>query len=233
MRTYICLFLFAPVINLYLSLLTYKKRILLLTVLFFISIYLGTSHGDPSLSDGKNLANFLFLYVVGNTLNKYRPYWEKQKYSGLISVYIVLNVALVALYLLSGPETVMGKVIWHVSYPYCSPVLLINALLLFMIIGKTRLCPARINRLAKSTLAIFLIHSHPAFLYATGKAIPILKGLSFNCITFLLLTACYTLLIMLLCIFIDKALQPIWKCVIRLGNNANHRFYRFIGDNNK
>ena len=43
MRTYIFLFLFAPIINMYLSLVTDKKRILLLATLFFIGIYLGTS----------------------------------------------------------------------------------------------------------------------------------------------------------------------------------------------
>lgn len=84
MRTYICLFIFVPIINLYLDVVSDKKRILLLLSLFFISTYLGTSHGDPSLQDGKNFANFIFLYVIGNTLHRYRSYWERFRYSRLV-----------------------------------------------------------------------------------------------------------------------------------------------------
>lgn len=229
MRTYICLFIFAPIINLYLNVVTDKKRILLLTSLFFISTYLGTSHGDPSLQDGKNLANFIFLYVIGNTLNRYKSYWERFRYSRLIPAFIVINIALVVSYLSVGSSSIMGKTIWILSYPYCSPILLVNALLMFLIIGKMHLRSTKINYLASSTLAIYLIHSQPVILNVIGKAVPVLKDLSFDNVSFLLLIICYTLVIILISIFIDKALQPIWNYVIRFGNIANTHFYKFIG----
>ena len=229
MRTYICLFIFAPVINLYLNAVTHKKRILLLFSLFFISTYLGTSHGDPSLQDGKNLANFIFLYVIGNTLNRYKSYWERFKYSRLVPIFIGLNIILVISYLSVSSTSIIAKSIWVLSYPYCSPILLVNALLLFLIIGKMHLQSTRINYLASSTLAIYLIHSQPVILNSIGKVVPVLRDWSFDNVSFLLLIICYTLAIMLVSIFIDKALQPIWNYVIRLGNIANMYFYRFIG----
>lgn len=208
---------------------TDKKRILLLFSLFFISIYLGTSHGDPSLKDGKNLANFVFLYVLGNTLNKYKSYWERFRYSRLVPIYIGLNVILVVSFLSVSSTSISAKVIWVLSYPYSSPILLLNAVLLFLIIGKTRFQSAWINYLASSTLAVYLIHSQPVILNTIGKAIPVLRDWSFNDASFLLLIVCYALVIMFVCIFVDKALQPIWNYIIRIGNIANARFYRFIG----
>lgn len=227
MRTYICLFIFAPIINLYLNVV--QKRILLLAFLFFISTYLGTSHGDPSLQDGKNLANFIFLYVIGNTLNRYKYYWKRFKYSQLVPIFMGINIALVVSYLSVGSNSIMGKAIWILSYPYCSPILLVNALLMFLIIGKIRLRSTKINYLASSTLAIYLIHSQPVILNVIGKAIPVLKDWSFDNVSFLLLIICYTLVIMFVSIFVDKALQPVWSYVIRLGNIANMHYYKFIG----
>ena len=58
-RTYLCLYLFSPILNKYLTDISMKQRLLLISGLSFISIYLGTSHGDPSLSDVKILRTFL------------------------------------------------------------------------------------------------------------------------------------------------------------------------------
>ena len=198
-------------------------------ITLFLNQFKTVSHGDPSLRDGKNLANFLFLYVVGNSLNKYKSYWERIKYSYLIAVYIVLNIVLVVSYLLSGSASIISKIVWELSFPYCSPVLLINALLLFMIIGKVHLHSSKINYLASSTLAIYLIHSQPVILDAIGKVVPMLKDWSFNDVTFLLLMVCYALAIMFVSILVDKVLQPIWNYINRIGNTANVYFYRFIG----
>lgn len=87
---------------------------------------------------------------------------------------------------------------------------------------------AKINYLASSTLAIYLIHSQPVIQNEIGKMVPILKDWSFNDASFLLLIICYALMIMLASIFIDKLLQPIWNCLIRMGNVVNVYFYRLI-----
>lgn len=67
MRTYLCLYLFSPVMNTYLRNIDMKKRVYLLVSLAFICIFLGTaSMCDTALNDGKNLANFVFfmLWVI-------------------------------------------------------------------------------------------------------------------------------------------------------------------------
>ncbi len=65
MRTYLCLYLISPVINLFLSHSNTKQRLALLCVLAFISHYLGSAGFDPSLAGGKNLVTFLFLLRCG------------------------------------------------------------------------------------------------------------------------------------------------------------------------
>lgn len=68
-RSYIMLFLVAPVVNHYLENITPTRRLYLMLALGWIAVYLGTVGGDSSLAGGKNLANFLFLYCLGNCVS--------------------------------------------------------------------------------------------------------------------------------------------------------------------
>lgn len=222
-RTYLCLFLLAPVINKYLECISSGSRKLLLISLCFISIYLGTSHGDPALADGKNMANFILLYVIGNTMRVYKGIWMKTKAKRLIFVYVLLNIGLVVSYIYFE-KSIIGKAIWLLSYPYCSPILLLNAIIVFMILGKIRFSSTVINAMASSTLAIYLIHSHPLVLDYIGKLIPFIYGRSANIVSTLLLMVAYTLIIMLLSIGIDNTLKPVWTIINRYGYTIDKRY---------
>lgn len=227
MRSYICLYLFAPVLNTYLRQTDIAKRIYLLSVLVFISIYLGTLNGDPSLTDGKNLAHFSLLYCIGDTLHRYRSYWFKFNKTYLILTYITLNFILVFMYMIFEGQ-IIGKMIWRLSYPYCSPMLLLNALLLFVILGNLRFHSKLVNWIASSTLAIYLIHSHPFVLEYIGNLIPWLGEKSPNVLIFILYLVLYSLIIMMVSILIDKALSPLWRLLDNWGDRINLKFSKMI-----
>lgn len=222
-RTYICLYIFSPVLNKYLEGITAKQRNLLIASLGFISVYLGTSMGDSSLSNGKNLINFALLYVLGNTLFVYKHKWERWSNRLLIPSYLLLNLLLVSSYCLFA-NTFISKVIWRISFPYCSPILIINALLFFIIFAKYQLSSKMINTIASSMFAVYLIHCQPFIeKVVIAKVATMMFGLIGSNV---LLTIVSIILlgvgIIIFCVMIDRLLNPLWKYLNHLGDKLTN-----------
>lgn len=210
-RTYICLYLFSPVLNKYLESTTEKQRFILIVALVFMSVYIGTSHGDPTLSDGKNLINFSLLYVLGNTLRIYEHNWKQWNNRLIILIYCGINILLVTLYC-TFENTIISTIIWRISFPYCSPILIINAMLLFIIISRFQLHSKQVNYIASSMLAVYLIHCHPFVeTYVIGSFMNRLLLLSHDTFIVSILTLLLGIVILLSCVLIDKFLTPLWR----------------------
>ena len=92
-RTYICLMLAAPLVNCYLNNIDDKYRKYTLISFSFVCIYLGTlSQCDSALNDGKNLANFIFLYIVGNSIRYWYPQIRQRiGFKMLLIGYLLFN----------------------------------------------------------------------------------------------------------------------------------------------
>lgn len=235
-RTYVYLYLLSPVINSYLKSATVRQRWFILLSLFFISIYIGTVGGDITLIDGKNVVNFIFLYIVGNTLLYYKVFFEKISINILILFFLLLNLALVTVYSVSA-ENLLGSIVWRLSFPYSSPLLLCNSIIFFLIFSKINIQSKAINWMAKSSLAIYLIHSNrPLFIDWDGFTVnpdggvigffmqqcKICASNDFILCILLLFTA---LIIISIAISIDKLLSPLWQS----GNRQFDRIYNFLG----
>lgn len=209
MRTYIGLFLLAPVINKYLDTCSNKNRIALIVCLLFIATWQGISYGDPSLYAGKNIINFMLLYSIGDTCRRYNNIVKQIPMHKLILAYFILNTLLVGTYA-NFHELAIAQIIYRLSYQYCSPILLINSILVFFIFMKISFVSALINNIAKSVLAIYLIHSNNVF-FPTIVEPAILRiiseGSHFSNIFGLFIL---TIAIFMLCLIIDRIFTPIW-----------------------
>ena len=224
MRTYLYLYLFSPVINKYLNGISKINRIYLLLILAFMAIYISTlSYKDLSVWSGKNLVNFMLMYVIGDCLKSSKEYWMKLKSLPLIFLYVVLNVALVLLYLLCK-ENFIGRMIWMFSYSYYGVLSYINAILFFIIVGKLSIKSKCVNYCAGSVLAIYLIHCSPALQGFRSDVALFLYSECGSDILFLFVNVVYVLGIMALCIFADKAFTPLWIGVEKLGTHLNKRY---------
>lgn len=160
-RTYLGLYLMSPLINKFLDYSSMKAKWYMLIVTGVISIYLGNITRYNLYVDGKNLVNFLFLYQLGQMLSLYFEKWEGIKTWKLLSAYIMLNALLVIGYYCTIDSRV-GELLWRLSFPYCSPLLIVNALLLFMIIGRLSFKSRVLNHLSAGVFAVYLIHcSYP------------------------------------------------------------------------
>lgn len=217
-KTYTYLFLISPLLNCFWRMSTNREKVYITFTLGFIAIYMPTVLGDNTLSNGKNLVNFMFIYYVGRMLYEYNTNWMKVKNKIYILCYLLLNVTIVLSYM-SFHSSVIGNSIWHLAFPYSSIILLINSVLFFIIIGKIKFHSTIVNYLATSSLAIYLIHSSKP--YMTG-ALEFSTKLIFcttnNHIALCLMCLALVLLTMIISIIIDKLLSPVWVALQLIGD---------------
>lgn len=207
-RVYLYLFLFSPVINHYIKDLNAIKRLYLLAVLGFIAIYMAMV-GDKSLSDGKNLVFFIFIYVIGNTIKVYSEKIRNIKTIPLLISYILGNIFLVVMCI---HDDLIYKIVWNLAYPYCSPLLVINAICLFLLFGRMKFKSRIINWAASSSLAIYIIHQQHFFLYNIIKPITYkIVNFGVNPLIVITILGGLTCIIMLLSVLMDKFITPIYS----------------------
>lgn len=207
-RTYLYLYLCAPLVNNFIKSSNRKQTNLLLFILGVISVYFGTTQGDPSLSGGKNLVNFLFLYLLGYTIKTYQKQIQRISIPYYLVAYIVLNIFVILALFIFKRGTFIGDGIWQLTFPYCSPILVLNAALLFIVFSKITLNSKVVNMVASSMFAVYLIHCHPAIIEVYQPVVcEWLDALPSGTLATSMMVA---ILIMVVSVFVDKLLYPLW-----------------------
>lgn len=223
-KTYLYLFLVSPMINLWLKNATERQRWYMVAVFAFVACYMAMTKGDASMSNGKNLTNFIYFYLVGNQLHYYKDRWMNIKTSTLVLCYILFSGAIMtAEYYTCG--NIVGKIVHQLSFPYHSPLILVGAIMFFMIIGKQHIQSRFINYVAASSLAIYLIHgSRPYLPELHGIVCGYLQGVTGNNLFLLGSYIIYTLIVITACVCIDKCLTPVWSIINKTGKRLNETF---------
>ena len=206
LRTYIWLYLFAPMVNRFIYS-SRRNKMYLLIVSGVISMYIGYNGVDNSVTVGKNIINFFFLYSLGSVLRDTYDIWSRWKAAWIALAFISLNVILVALHL-HFTGTWFGDTLWKLAYPYNCPILIINAVLAFFLFGKMNFQSRAVNWVASSTFATYLIHRNQVVVERVLK--PITLGIdsgvmSIGCEIAVLLL--FSAVIFMICILIDKILS--------------------------
>lgn len=215
-KTYLFLFLVSPLLNLYWKESTTPQKWYITCAWGFVASYMAMTKGDDSMLNGKNLVNFAFLYYCGRMLNHYKDCWHEWKTSMILSGYILLNLLLILAYLYS--PSALQSAIWHVSYKYSSPVLLLNSILFFMLFGKMHFKSKTVNYLASSSLAIYLFHGcRPYIIGAIGQTSYWLYENIPNIGLFILSCSLLALVTIIVAIIIDKLLTPVWNLFSKFG----------------
>ena len=212
-KTYLYLFLVSPMINLWLKNATERQRWYMVAVFAFVACYMAMTKGDASMSNGKNLTNFIYFYLVGNQLHYYKDRWMNIKTSTLVLCYILFSGAIMtAEYYTCG--NIVGKIVHQLSFPYHSPLILVGAIMFFMIIGKQHIQSRFINYVAASSLAIYLIHgSRPYLPELHGIVCGYLQGFTESHLMLFGEYTIYTLFVITACVCIDKCLTPLWSMI--------------------
>lgn len=209
-RVYLCFYLLVPMLNKYLDDISTVSRSFLLAALFFINVYIGFwGISDYSLDSGKNVCNFMLIYLIGDTIKKYERYIASINLSYFIVAYLGFNIAIYTMYMF-GSHVVSIAAMW-LSFSYNSPLIYLNAILLFLIFAKIRFSSKIVNKVAASMVSCYIICDVPYIRYQVLE--PIVEKLcSFSGSTLILFLSIlvYVIIIMSLCVFIDKLFTPIW-----------------------
>lgn len=218
-RTYVFLYLLSPVINKYLKDINLTQRLLLLGSLFWISDYIGMLGSDGSLLNGKNVVTFLLYYSIGNTLSYYKTKWENWNSKYLLAIFITINIIVIGFFSFFGFESILGQIWRRVFFAYCSPLLLGNAILVFLILGKMKVKSTFINNVAKASLTIYIIHE--TFVITVIKPVVIWLYEMNNCVPCVLAEVFFvTIISVILCVIFYWMLTPLWKLIERFSNSC-------------
>lgn len=218
LNVYLYLFLFSPIINRYLEKASLAQRLYLLIVLLFMSVYVGNmTWDDHRLLDGKNLTNFVLLYVLGNTIRHYQNLVDKISFKTLASSIFLYNIAIVLGYLFVPS---LSDKIWKYGFAYNGILLITNSIFVFLLFTKISFSSRLINWLGGSIFACYLWQCLP--FWNTFVLAPIRYWCQFGGgkSPFLLFGGMlvYAIVLILLMVFVDKLFKPLWNKLVSIAS---------------
>lgn len=222
---YIVLYLLIPYINIIIKNINHKQFVvLLIIIILFFSIWPTFISGTTVRDGGYGITNFIMLYLMGAYIAKYNKNTRKAYIYFL--VYIVMAIIT---YLIS-----INVIKIHVSaFAYNSIFNIIGAVSLFLTFSKIKISSNIINKIAKHTFGIYIIHVN-SFI-----AVPIWRDLlnsdkyyatkwfAINWIISVVIT-------FLVCLIIDIVREKIYKYTIdKITKNNNIYNYEISVENKK
>lgn len=233
-RTYLCLYLVSPLLNKCLKDISTRERIYYLFAFSAIAVYLGLLQCDISLIDGKNLANFILIYIIGNTIKIEHDKLSQLSSKTFFGFYIFMNLVLVFLYYYFN-NTRVSDFIWNWSFPYYSPFLLVSSILFFIPFTRYTIDSPRINYFAASAFSIYIIHHQPVVMDLILQPIAhyIYMRTAGNVTICLVMMGLLALFILFISVLIDKLLTPLWRVLDKLGIFLESMISRCFSSNHK
>ncbi len=211
-RTYLYLYLLVPMINNYI----FKSSRHLVYMLFttgFISVYMSYFSIDPSLSDGKNIISFVFLYCLGRFIYMNKAIFLGIDQKVLVTIAIALNVSLF-IGLKWIDYFVLKNLIYRAFFPYYSLGLIINSIVIFCIFVKIRIRSNFINLVASSMFSVYLIHHQPFLMQYVIQPIVSKVEIFYNGDIWLFMgLVMTTAIVMVCCVTIDLMIKPIFATI--------------------
>ena len=175
LRVFILLYIFSPFINLLIQKLNKKNHFQLLVLLFIFFSFLPFVSGNRINENyGYTLSNFIFLYLIGSYISKYKI---KEKILNRISnnlyrlllfiIFILSAIFNFCLYKTTGQFFLTGKIIGELSrninsmhIAYSNPLVIIQTVSYFLFFESFNFKSKIINKISSLTLGIYLIHNN-------------------------------------------------------------------------
>lgn len=156
-KVYMMLYLLSPILNFVRD--RMRGGVKLLIVSGFITFYWGWFAQHPSLIDGKNVVNFVFLYMLGHWLRT--GIVERSGTAGKARVWYIVAYLIVAVCIGSAlyfSNEVIRNYIKRLCFGYNSPVLILMSVLFFLIFTTFKFKSNVVNWFAGSVFAVYCVH---------------------------------------------------------------------------
>ncbi|RYG01312.1 MAG: acyltransferase [Chitinophagaceae bacterium] len=212
---YLCLFVLAPIINIPLSRASNQNKLLFIILLAIVSF--GFGQFTPTISDGKNPLNFIWIYYLGDYLRTAVKLPAKIDAKRIFIVYLALNAILFLVLFFSQLHVpIAGKVVMHLFYPYNSIGLIINASIFFLIFTRISISSKMINWFAGSTLAVYLLHENQYIGIYVYNFVAALKDQFDNFVLYFIVLVLIAASVVIVSVLIDKLLTPVIQFITRI-----------------
>lgn len=198
-QTYILLFLLAPFFNELIKKETYP---LLAGSFLFIDCWCGYIHNE-TISNGFGIIHFITMYIIGKGLKIYNITINKET--------LIIAFCLISCFL--SIQSLFYKDLTS-GHGYNNPLLIINAIIIFLLFKRLNIQNRKINQLASSCLAVYLIHdSDLGHLYIL-KTISIINSCVANPINYILTIISLSICIYIIGALLDKIMALIYTPII-------------------
>jgi len=218
-QSYFFLCLLSPLLNKSVDFMSKKEHLSSILLLTFINVYFGYFWHNPVNSDGYNVMNFIYLYVIGQYIKKYISIDNFKPLRFKLAISYVFFSFLLAVLVLFNDIVLRRNGATSIFWTYNDPIVIISSIIFFCIFLTFDVRSRIVNWLATSTLAVYLIHENGYsrhyiydFIGRICKFPFLLNHLIFIYLSILLLA----ILLMITCILFDKLFQKVFKPVENL-----------------
>ena len=154
---------------------------------------------------GYTIVNFIIMYILGDALKRY----DNKESIGTKKVLLLLLLILAVIFAWTYTEY---HLIEHdTALEYCDPLVIAEAVLVFMLFSRVKLQSRAVNALAKGSFTVYLIHGyflpHIQIQTFAAKALPVVAAHLIICVI-----GIYAIGLLVDWIY-DMVMNPVWKLV--------------------
>lgn len=208
-KTYLCLMIFAPVLNSFVDTMS-KTMVKMFLVLFFLfqTVFAWVYPFVPWINDGYSIASFIGLYILARYVRLYGARFDKISITKLLVLFlssVCLN-AIADYFMLIRSIHFTSSVI-----SYINPLVILESLLLLLIFSRLKIKSRKINWIASSSFAVYLLHAHPSiFENVFGKNVNYVYS-TYNGGGCILMLFCFLIVVFTLAIILDQPRKLAWN----------------------
>lgn len=157
--SYICLYIFSPVLNEFIDNADHNNiKRLLISFFCFQTLYSCLGNGGAFLMKGYSALSFMGLYILAGLIRKNINLYKYNKRVYLYG-YLIISLVLTLAYLFFvyiNWESIASRLIL-----YSNPLIILSALLLLLYFTKLKFSNKFINKAGLSCFAVYLFHCNP------------------------------------------------------------------------
>lgn len=210
-KAYICLYIISPILNAFCQP-EYKLQMKMVLIAYFIfqSFYGWLTHGAKFIEEGYSPLSFIALYVLARYCRMFAPtLMRKNKRFDLI-VVIILILAITA--------SEMCRRFWGLPISiiaYTNPLVIGLGLYMVILFSKLKFQNRLINWIARSSFAVFLLHTNYHICLPYFKNHINYSYSSFSGITCLVVISSYLITVFVIAVLLDQPRIYIYNKLIK------------------
>lgn len=210
-KAYIILYLFAPVLNIFVDNVSRKQLKSFLIAFFVVQVIYGFYHYGGWYAGGYSPLSFMGLYLLARYMRIYpNKYTQFDKHVDFL-LYLIMSLfsavcSLVFIYIFDKGGTV--------PFLYSSPIVILSSVFIFLFFTKLSFQNHFINLIAVSCFAVYLIHTSPYIFHSFYIDVIRYWYETESRISFLLYTSGLILFFFIFSIGLDKVRILVWNTLL-------------------